>query len=61
MCVFIYHTRLAFICMVRSMKPSVESAKDMLVRSLKFQDSFTSKALNYFNTESEQQDTMSGE
>lgn len=47
MCVFLYVTRFAFICMAGSMKLSVESVKGMLVRSLKFPGSFSSKALNY--------------
>lgn len=46
-CVILYVTRFAFICMAGSMKLSVESVKGMLVRSLKFPGSFSSKALNY--------------
>lgn len=48
-------TRFAFVCMVGSMKLSVEFVQSMLVRSLKF------LALNYFSTERQQQDTICGE
>lgn len=43
------------------MKPYGESVKDVLVRSLNFQGSFSSKALNFLNTECEQQNIVSGE